>query len=244
MIETLPEAGSSNTVLADRLRDGSHVPEGFWLRAERQTAGRGRAGRAWLGAPGNLYCSTVVHLQQEDHAAHTLSLIAGLAVHDLLRSQLINGNLRLPGEQRWLKWPNDILLHGAKLAGILCERVADAVIVGIGINVAHAPDVPGRATTCIHRENGRNANDPARVLGYLVDPFAHRLAHWRARPLAATLAEWEERAHPRGTALAVTDGDTRIHGTFDGLEPDGALRLALVDGSTRIIHAGDVELED
>lgn len=244
MIETLSEATSTNTVLAERLARGEQVLEGHWLRAERQSAGRGRAGRAWIDAPGNLYCSTVVRLQSGDRAVPTLSLVAGLAVHDLLRGQLINGNLRPPSQQRWLKWPNDILVGGAKMAGILCERIGDAVIVGIGVNVAQAPELPGRLTTCIHRENGRNANDPARVLGFLVETFAARLARWRAQALAATLAEWEERAHPRGSALSVTDGELRMEGLFAGLAPDGALRLTLVDGGTRLIHAGDVELGD
>ena len=243
MIETLPEAGSTNTVLAHRLRAGEPVPEAFWLRAERQTAGRGRAGRAWTEAHGNLYASTVVRVGLGDPPAHTLSLVAGLAVHDLLMMQLLVGRAG-PGAHRWLKWPNDLLVNGAKIAGILCERVGDAIIVGIGINVAAMPEVDGRQVTCIQRSNPHNTNDAAAILRMLATSFADRLARWRDHPLSVMLVEWEERAHAKGTSLSVADGDIRLHGSFDGLASDGALRLALVDGSTRIIHAGDVELED
>lgn len=242
MIETLTEAGSTNTVFATRISAGEHVPEGFWLRAERQTAGRGRSGRNWAAAEGNLYCSTVVHLQPEDPAAHTLSLVAGLSVHDLLSTQFLAGGFDEPPE-RWLKWPNDLLYHGAKIAGILCERVADAVIVGIGVNVASAPELPDRRTTAIQLQDSHNADDAGNVLARLVPLFANRLSQWRAQPLAATIDAWLERAHEEGTRLTVTDGDTRSDGTFAGLADDGALRLRLLDGTHRIIHAGDVEWE-
>ncbi|GGD52167.1 biotin--[acetyl-CoA-carboxylase] ligase [Erythrobacter arachoides] len=242
MIETLAQAGSTNTVLAERLRAGHAIAEGTWLRAERQTAGRGRAGRDWREAEGNLYASTLVHPAGGDPPPHTLSLVAGLAVHDLLMSQL-NVPQADPGNYRWLKWPNDLMVDGAKIAGILCERVGDAVIVGVGINVATAPPVADRAVTAIHSANPDNSNTAAVVLSDLARTLAGRLDRWRAEPLSTTLAEWEVRAHPRGAALTVTDGGERIAGAFDGLAPDGALRLALVDGSTRIIHAGDVELE-
>ncbi len=241
MIETLPEAGSTNTVIAERLAAGEHVPEGFWLRAEEQTAGRGRAGRGWAAADGNLYCSTVVHLHLDDPPAQTLSLVAGLAVHDLLDSQLGCGFDRPP--LRWLKWPNDLIHDGAKVAGILCERVAEAVIVGVGVNVANAPDLPDRRTTAIQLQNSHNANDAGNVLTRLAPMFAHRLAKWRDQPVGATIEAWLARAHEAGSDLKVTDGDVRIEGKFAGLADDGALQLRLLDGTLRIVHAGDVEWE-
>ena len=242
MITTVPETGSTNADLIADIRAGVKYSDGFWLRAERQTGGRGRQGRVWRSPIGNLYCSTVVNLRDDDHPAATLSLVAGLAVHDLLRTQLIDGHTRRPNEQRWLKWPNDILINGAKLAGILCERVGETVVVGIGVNVAEAPEVPDRPTTCIHIENGRNADTAQRVLESLIDPFRQRLSQWRNEPLSATIVEWEERAHAIGSPMIVSDDNERIRGAFDGLGSDGSLRIRLEDGELRSIHAGDISL--
>jgi BirA family biotin operon repressor/biotin-[acetyl-CoA-carboxylase] ligase len=242
LIEVVAETGSTNADLLARLAWGERLAEGFWLRAERQTGGRGRAGRTWESPPGNLYCSTVVNLRADDHPAPSISLLAGLAVHDLLRGQLLNGGIRGLAEQRWLKWPNDVLYNGAKMAGILCERLGDSVVVGIGVNVAVAPSISGHPTIAIHDQNGRNANEPGRVLEFLAPLFAHRLQRWRETPLAATLVEWESRAHEHGTVLRAMENSEVVVGEFDGLANDGALRLRLADGSVRVIHAGDVML--
>ncbi len=238
IIEVVEETGSTNSDLLARLGSGERLGEGFWLRADRQSGGRGRLGRQWVSPQGNLYCSTVVRLLPGDPPAHSLSFVTGLAVHDMLATQL-----SVSLEQRWLKWPNDILLDGAKLAGMLLERTGDAVVVGIGVNVAFAPPVDGRATTSIHQANGRSANDAARVLDYLVPAFAARLARWRSRGLADTLDQWSVRAHRKGTALRLTDGaHSGVCGSFDGLEADGSLRLRLADGGTKIINAGEIRM--
>jgi BirA family biotin operon repressor/biotin-[acetyl-CoA-carboxylase] ligase len=241
-VDTVVQTGSTNADLLARIAEGEFVPEGTWLRAECQTGGRGRSGKTWLSPPGNLYCSTVVHLRAEDHPAPSLSLVAGLALHDLLREQLLNGTISALHEQRWLKWPNDVLIGGAKMAGVLCERRDDVVVVGIGVNVEIAPNIEGCPTISIHEQNGQNDNDPARVLGFLAAHFEIRLAKWRSQPLVATIVEWEARAHERGTWLSVADGAGALTGKFDGLELDGALRLRLADGSVRVIHAGEVRI--
>ncbi len=137
-----------------------------------------------------------------------------------------------------IKWPNDLLLDGAKLAGILLERSGDAVVVGFGVNCAHAPDLPDRATTHL---NG--AVDPAILVETLAEVFARWASRWRAEGIAPVRARWQERAHPRGAALVarLSDGEA-VEGLFDGLDADGALRLRLADGARRVIHAADVFL--
>ena len=236
-IETVAQTGSTNADLVRRLASGETLRDEYWLRAETQTGGRGRLGRQWQSVEGNLHCSTVVNLLSGDPPPHTLSLVAGLAVHDMLASLA-------PGARTArLKWPNDILCDGAKLAGILCERTRSAVVVGIGVNVATAPDVPDQVTTSIHRESANGKADAGEVLERLAQGFATRLQDWRAQPLSHTLEAWEQRAHPRGTPLSVLDQGRRLQGTFNGLDADGALRLRLPDGSTHAIHAGDVMLE-
>lgn len=231
MIETVAATGSTNADLAARLVVGEAVPDGFWLRAERQDAGKGRAGRSWQGEAGNLFCSTVVNLRAGDPAPATLALVTGLALHDAVGAG---------GVAAVLKWPNDLLVADAKCAGILCEMVHGTVIVGIGVNVAAAPAVTDRATTSLAAHG--EARDTATLLAALAAAFAVRLVQWRAAPLSDTLAAWEARATPRGTAMSV-HADRVVAGAFDGLADDGSLRLRLADGSIRAIYAGDVILE-
>jgi BirA family biotin operon repressor/biotin-[acetyl-CoA-carboxylase] ligase len=221
------------------LRSGECVAEGFWLRAERQTGGRGRRGRSWDSSAGNLYCSTAVHLGPSDNPAHALSFVAALAVHDMLIAQLApNG-----GSAPTLKWPNDVLVDEQKIAGILLELVGTSVVVGIGVNVAHAPNLPDRKTTAIANVTGGSVPDANNVLDLLARQFAQRTAQWRSDGLASILRAWEERAYPAGTLLTVTgESGDMLSGAFAGLDSLGALRLRLDDGSVHVIHAADVSV--
>jgi BirA family biotin operon repressor/biotin-[acetyl-CoA-carboxylase] ligase len=222
MIRTVLETGSTNDDVAALAREGA--PEGTWLRAGRQTGGKGRQGRAWQSPPGNLYASTLVRLQPGDPPAPTLALVAAVALHETVKRHA-------PATS--IKWPNDLLVGGAKLAGILLERQSDAVVVGIGVNLAHSPEGLDRPATSLAPPV---APDP--FLDCLAAAFAAWLARWRAEGLAPIRTAWLAAAHPVGTALTTND----VHGTFDGLDETGALRLRLEDGGLRVIHAGDVFL--
>jgi BirA family biotin operon repressor/biotin-[acetyl-CoA-carboxylase] ligase len=140
-----------------------------------------------------------------------------------------------------LKWPNDVLADSAKVAGILLERQGANVVIGVGANLAHHPDLPGRPTISLAALGLTLSVDTA--IAALADAFARWLKMWRATGLPAISAAWLSRAHAVGTALsaALPDG-TRIDGSFDGLTPDCALQLRLADGTTRVIHAGEVFL--
>ncbi len=142
MIETVEHTASTNADLLTRINSGDPPAEGFWLRAGTQSGGRGRLNRQWVSPPGNLYCSTVVHVRPADPPAHSLSFVASLAVHDAVAQYVDPARLML-------KWPNDVLLEGGKLSGILAERSGDHVVVGIGINLASAPELPDRATMAL-----------------------------------------------------------------------------------------------
>lgn len=205
------------------------APEGLWLRAERQTGGKGRQGRAWLSPPGNLYISTLVRAQLGEPPTPSLALVAAVALHDVLAP--------LCGPGVLIKWPNDLMCGGAKLAGILLERTGSAVVVGFGINLAHHPDGLGRPVTSIDALTG-TAPDPSEVAGALAERFAHWLACWRGGGLEPVRTAWLAAAHPPGTVLATPEGE----GTFAGLDGSGALRLKLASGDIRLIHAGDVFL--
>ena len=210
------------------------VDEALWLRAERQTAGRGRQGRAWLSPTGNLAASTTVRLRTADPPAASLALVAAVALHQTVAAFYASPGLRL-------KWPNDLLLDRAKLAGILMERAGDAVVVGIGVNLAYRPDLPDRPTTSLAAHGAQVAAEP--FAEALAESFERWLARWRGEGLPPVRTRWLACAHPTGTALTarLPDGGS-VDGLFDGLDRDGALILRLASGERRVIHAGDVFL--
>ncbi|WP_295631995.1 biotin--[acetyl-CoA-carboxylase] ligase [Novosphingobium sp.] len=235
MIQTVAEIGSTNSALLARLADGQATGEGDWLVADRQTGGRGRAGRTWFDGLGNFMGSTVAWLSAGDPPAPTLALVAGVAVHRAISG--LSPGLR----DVWLKWPNDVLLAGAKLGGILLERQGDAVVVGIGVNLAPAPDLPDRPSASLRSAGLDIARDT--FAEALAAQWSSALASWHLGDWPALRGEWLERAHPLGTRLMVRDaGGEPIEGTFAGLEPHGAALLRLADGAMRAIHAGEIEL--
>lgn len=234
-IRTVAETGSTN----DDLLADEQAGEGDWLRAVRQSGGRGRQGRAWQSPPGNLHASTLVLLSPGDPPPGTLALVAAVALHEAVA-------IVAPGNAVRIKWPNDLILGNAKLAGILLERVGQRVVAGFGVNVVAAPEVPGRATTSLAALGV--AADAGQIAALVSERFAHWLAVWHRGALQQVRVAWLAAAHPPGTALSVATGEAaggdaageRIDGLFDGLDSDGALRLRLADGGIRAIHAGDV----
>ena len=210
------------------------VAEGTWLRAGRQVGGRGRMGRTWESPVGNLYCSTLVRLRVGDPPAHLLALVAANAVHALV-APLCEGQARI-------KWPNDVLVDGAKIAGILLERAGDAIVVGIGVNVVGHPVGLDRPVTSLAAQGAADA-EAGVLLERLAELFGYWLAIWRAQELEPVRAHWLLNAHPSGTAMRVVqpDGET-VEGSFDTLDQQGMLILRLANGDTRAIHAGDILL--
>ncbi len=228
LIEEIGETRSTNDDVLARARGGA--PEGLWLRADRQSGGRGRQGRDWHSPAGNLYVSTLVRLRAGDPPAPTLALVAAVALRETIAAFA-------PGQSIIIKWPNDLLAGQSKLAGILLEREADAVVIGIGVNLARHPDDLGRLATDLAALTGC-APEPRIFLEALVENFARWLGRWRGEGLRPIRAAWLDAAHPIGTALSTNVGE----GLFDGLDETGALRLRLADGTSRVIHAGDVFL--
>ena len=191
-------------------------------------------GRHWESPEGNLYCSTVIRLRDGDPPPHTLALVAANAVHALL-APLCAGEVRI-------KWPNDVLADGAKIAGILLERTGDAVVAGIGINVTGHPVGLDRPVTSLLAQ-GMPDGDAAALQVRLAELFAHWLAIWRVQGLDPVRAHWLANAHPAGTPMRVVPPDgAPVEGSFDTLDRDGMLILRLANGESRAIHAGDILL--
>lgn len=213
-------------MLADRL-----AIEGDWLVALSQHAGRGRHNRQWQSSDGNFSGSTVILLRSGDPSPPALALAAGLALIESV--EVVAPDLSLS-----LKWPNDLMLGDAKLAGILLESSGDRVVAGFGVNLAAAPVIEGRKTAALG-----NGTTPQGFAPLLAASVTRLVAAWRGADPAAFAHAWLARAHPLGTALEVHAGPgERIAGRFDGIEPDGALRLRLDGGSVVVIRAGDVTL--
>ena len=224
----MERTGSTN---ADLLADSGAV-EGDWLVSLAQDSGRGRQGRAWESLNGNFFGSTLVVLKSGDPHAASLSLAAGIA---LIRAV----EVAAPATGLMLKWPNDLLMGGAKLGGILLERTGDRLVAGFGLNLVQAPDLAERPTAALALIA---LVSPQSFAPVLAGAFARALDMWRTDSQRLTTG-WMESAHPLGTALKVhASADEPVEGKFDGLEPDGAMRLLLADGSMRAIHAGDVAL--
>jgi len=232
LIRHIPATGSTNEDMLALARDGA--AEGLWLRADSQTGGRGRQGRAWVSPPGNFYGSTLVRRMVGDPPAPSLAMVAAVALDALLQGWLGSGRLTI-------KWPNDLLADGAKISGILLEGAGEAVVVGIGVNLAHHPDLPDRPATSL-AALGLSPPDPADFAEELAASFAAWLARWRSEGLGVVLARWQARAHPPGTALRVNAPEGVLEGLYEGLEGDGALRLKSADGRVHVVHAGDIFL--
>ena len=239
----LDEAGSTNDEAKQRAAAGA--PDGTVVWARRQRAGRGRRGRTWVSPAGNLYLSAVLRPACEARHVAQLSFVAALAAADLVDGPL-------PGRAR-CKWPNDILVDGAKVAGILLESSlepggrVDWVVLGIGMNLASHPGIAGpvpSTSLAAAAAAGAPALAPEEALPPLLAALARRRQDWQAQGFGAVRRAWLARAHGLGGPVTVENGGRQHAGVFEGLDADGALVLAQADGSRLSIAAGDVVFGD
>ena len=214
----LDKVGSTNAE-ALRLAAGG-APSGTVVWAREQREGRGRRGRRWESPPGNLYCTVLLRPDVAPAASGQLSLVAAVALAEALAALA-------PGAAVQLKWPNDVLLRGSKIAGILIEAG--------GVNVAGAP--PGAAFL----QEVAAGVTPESVLAAYAATLGEWLARWRADGFAPVRAAWIGRASGLGRPIEVRLAAETLHGTFAELDESGALVLAGA-GGTRHISAGDVFL--
>ena len=237
----LPETDSTNAEAMRRALAGETAP--FWVVADRQTSGRGRAGRAWASEPGNLFASLLVSTACPPALAGQLSLVAGVAAIDAIRKAAEQA----PPVGLRLKWPNDILIGAAKTGGILIESTTPKsgaerlAVIGIGLNLVSAPAALGRAATYLSA-HGLSLS-PLRALCFLAEAMDDWLKTWNdARGFAEVREAWLKRAGPIGEPLTVRASGGLASGRFAGLDEEGALVIAGPDGTERRFTYGDVML--
>ncbi|MEX0589587.1 MAG: biotin--[acetyl-CoA-carboxylase] ligase, partial [Xanthobacteraceae bacterium] len=212
----------------------------LWVVARRQTAGHGRRGRTWISEPGNLYASLLLVDPAVPAVVSGICFVSALALHDAL----LDTAHGLAPAQLKLKWPNDVLLDGRKLAGILIEGVSlaggsAAVAVGFGVNCRHHPE--RTEFPAIDLAAAGYAASPEMLLGALGDAMATRLKEWdRGSGFAEIRAAWLARATGIGAAIEVRLSDRTSVGIFEAIDQGGALVLKHRDGKRETIAAGDV----
>lgn len=233
-IEVFEALDSTNEEARRRALAGEPGP--LWILARVQSAGRGRRGRPWTSASGNLFCTGLYRIEAGPARAAQLSFAAALAAGDLAASVIDPALVRL-------KWPNDLLIGGRKAAGILLESGAHPhgglwLAVGIGINLAAHPHDSERPATDFTVHGAHLAPDAA--LEVLASRFEHWRQRWAADGFAPLRDAWLARAHGLGEACTARLNGETVEGVFADLAEDGSLRLDLKDGARRLISAGDV----
>lgn len=234
--EALGEVTSTNTECLARARLGD--PGHLWVTAERQSAGRGRRGRAWTSETGNLYASLLLIDIAPPERLGSLPLAVSLAVYGALRSVLPPS-----AEALEIKWPNDVLIGRKKSCGILLESegLSDgrrAVVAGIGINMRHRPDDAPYGVTSL-QEQGCHIS-PDELFSHLFREMAEVLDAWdEGRAVALITERWRNAACGIGQPIRVNLPDRSIDGRFAGIDDQGLLILDTGD-RTMSIAAGDV----
>jgi BirA family biotin operon repressor/biotin-[acetyl-CoA-carboxylase] ligase len=229
---------STSDLCRERAAQGE--AEGFAVLALRQTRGRGSRGRGWESPVGNLHLSVLLRPAEEAGRAGQWALLTGVALRQTL------AEWAPPDAALKLKWPNDLLLDGRKLAGILIDSSADAsgrldwLVIGIGANLAHAPTLAGRAAACL----AERVAPPAPAVA--AERLLVRLDEWRRvrerEGFASVRAAWLAHGPHIDEPVTLKLKDRLVEGTFAGLGDDGGLRLRLGD-AVQAFSTGDVLLE-
>jgi len=235
-VEWFDDIDSTNEEARRRVSAGSF--QNVWIAARSQSSGRGRLGRNWKSPIGNLFATALFEFSGTLNDAAKIPFVSALAVADTF-------DVFAPKHKVEVKWPNDVRCNGAKVSGILIEAGpldnSSWVAVGIGINVAVAPQDVGQATASIASLRGDEVVTAQIAMEELRNSFSMRM-NALSHGFENTRKAWLERAEGLGKTVTVTCGNEVLKGTFEALGDDGELHLRLPDGQLVVITAGDVEL--
>ena len=232
------ELDSSNSEAQRRIAAGQL--EGTWITARHQAAGRGRSGRKWQSLDGNLFASLLLPLHCPLTVLHHLSLVSGLALRNALRNSSKASGIEL---KPLLKWPNDVLIEDAKLAGILIESsiVGDCAlaIIGIGVNIQAAPQLADRRTSSLVDYEVNTT--PKELLVILDEALSVEIERWDSGAGFHLIREdWLKHSFYFGHPISINTAKARVEGEFAGLDKDGALLIRTTEGNIEHFHFGDV----
>lgn len=217
----------------------SPAPDRTIVWSREQTGGRGRRGREWVSPVGNVYCSTILRPNKPADQISLLSFVASLAVHDTVCELLPQNN------SVSCKWPNDVLVDGQKISGILLEtsgisgKNPDWLVLGVGINVASFPEKTAYPATSLFKLGF--SGGVVTVFETFIRNLEVRLKQWEVGGFEAIRGEWLDRAIGQGTEITVNLGNKSLSGVFSDLDKEGALILDQGEIRHRIT-AGDVFL--
>lgn len=234
---TRGNVGSTNDEAFKQALDGD--PGGLWVTATSQSKGKARRGRTWTSEPGNLYASLLLIDPAPLSQLATLPLVAALAVFRALQPLVAE-----TGNMLAIKWPNDILLNGAKINGILLESQSagngkSAVVIGCGINCRSHPAETIYPTTSLMQAGIEATTD--RVFALLAEEMAEALSMWdQGRGFALIRKHWIEAADGIGKSVKVNLADGHLEGIFEDIDTDGCLLLRQTGGNVKRISAGDL----
>jgi BirA family biotin operon repressor/biotin-[acetyl-CoA-carboxylase] ligase len=228
--------GSTNEDALTRARQGERGP--LWITARRQEAGRGRRGRHWVSERGNLYASLLVSDPSPPEHAPQLSFVAALAAYDAVVQCAPELARRIA-----LKWPNDLLLDGAKFAGILIEAegagASLSAVIGMGINCKHHPSDTPYPSTDLAAAGAETSSEA--LFGVLTSAMSRRLAQWdRGAGFPSIRADWLAHAAGLGGEVTLRAGDRDLAGRFESIDETGRLLLRLAGGGLQAIAGGEI----
>jgi BirA family biotin operon repressor/biotin-[acetyl-CoA-carboxylase] ligase len=237
-VATLERIDSTNLELKRRAVAGA--ADGLVVTAREQSAGRGRQGRTWISPPGNLYFSLLLRPDAPPAVVPQFTFVAALAVADAV-AQILGSNAAVR-----CKWPNDVLVRGRKVAGILLESAiagssrVEWLIVGIGVNLlSHPPDAEVIYPASDLASEGTPIPQPAAVLARCLEAFDRWRRLWQGQGFTPVREAWRDRAYGLGRPVTIRLEEETVTGVFVDLDESGAMRLA-TDHGNRLITAGDV----
>lgn len=231
MVHDYPVVTSTNDEAKSLLLHGA--AEGTVVRAQRQTAGRGRRGRQWVSEPGNLYCSLILVPSCPLAQISQLSFVMAVAV----------GQATLPflagPEVLSYKWPNDLLLQGEKVAGILIETEGQTCIVGIGVNVQSLPNQVAYPVTALNHHT-KVILSQEDLLSGLLEQISYYYHVWQKEGFEPVRSQWMQRAYGLGKTMGIKTGAKEMSGQFLGLSPLGELLLRESDGFLHKLMSAEI----
>jgi len=233
--------GSTQDYVKDLAAKGELIP--CWVRADSQNSGRGRRGREWVSRKGNLYASGLYPWTASERLKPLVSFVVAVALAETLESYISSDLIAL-------KWPNDVLVKGAKIAGILLEAGEGWLTIGVGLNLEHHPEVTPYPVTHLLEHVDPEQLDVAEPIYAGADPILAQLAQkietgihtLQTEGFASIREKWLSRAARQGEVIKVNLGQEMVEGVFETLSENGALQLRLSNGTLRDIVAGDVLL--